>query len=376
MADEKIKEMDRVAGFPWDRQPCPDVDPGLEGVDRCPNWNALMAHQRQEVPASARPEGFALSQCEGVEEVLNRSRKDRLMKAAKQGYGPWAELLPRSRPLHQEEELRRSTSHAGGSRGSVRGCWSAVQARQAQHAPRREEEPDLRGFLAPKRPGTAQKSQSTPPKLEVRISSDSSVRAMAASSGARPKASSRASCPENLESDERQQRSDSKVAEESSEEEEERVREDRKERDHRKNDQRQSEKHKHRHKEKRKREEWRKAWKERKRRSETAEVRDESGERGRASTSASDRESAGAGEDLEARHRAQMWRVLNSNGASTGRENQRKYVGQLSDYELHKRLKEEEESSSSNRKLMSEAEVLAKLQKARSQQKPRGVLLS
>uniref|UniRef100_A0A7S1AVY0 Uncharacterized protein n=1 Tax=Noctiluca scintillans TaxID=2966 RepID=A0A7S1AVY0_NOCSC len=319
-------------------------------------------------------------------EVLNRSRKDRLMKAAKQGYGPWAELLPRSRPLHQEEELRRSTSHAG---GSVRGCWSSVQAqrkeirdahceaRQAQHAPRREEEePDLRGFLAPKRPGTAQKSQSTPPKLEVRISSDSSVRAMAASSGARPKASSRASCPEKLESDERQQRSDSKVAEESSEEEEERVREDRKERDHRKNAQRQSEKHKHRHKEKRKREEWRKAWQERKRRSETAEDRDDSGERGRASTSASDRESAEAGEDLEARHRAQMWRVLNSNGASTGRENQRKYVGQLSDYELHKRLKEEEESSSSNRKLMSEAEVLAKLQKARSQQKPRGLLLS
>jgi len=58
------------------------------------------------------------------------------------------------------------------------------------------------------------------------------------------------------------------------------------------------------------------------------------------------------------------WSALNSSGVTTARDAQRKYVGQVSDADLDRRLKEQEVLASGQR-LMSEAEVLAKMQRNR-----------
>lgn len=121
--------------------------------------------------------------------------------------------------------------------------------------------------------------------------------------------------------------------------------------------------------EKRKREEWRKKWRERKQRElekgvpkcpskSDSDDSDRSSRRG----DAKDKEAAKEDneENREAKHRATVWRQLNSGGVSTGRDVKRKYVGQLSDAALDARLRESTGSSNKN-KLMSEAEIVKRL---------------
>mmetsp|Transcript_95569 Transcript_95569/g.212559 ORF Transcript_95569/g.212559 Transcript_95569/m.212559 type:complete len:314 (+) Transcript_95569:219-1160(+) len=290
---------------------------------------------------------------------MNRSRKDRLMKAAKQGYGPWAEAQPqRPSALIPVDQAPQQWERA----------QLLKQPRPASLPGGSQDEPDLDGFLARKPPGAAQKKASVglaAPKLELKISSGTSERTRLASQGARPKAAPRGPLPEADDADEpRHHQAEEKSTEDfermqahstrtaglfdrSDDEErsasESRERRERPDRDDRRHKQKE---------EKRKREEWRKKWKDEKKRKGIVD---------KAPRDDSDKSEEDA-EAVESKHRANMWRSLNNNGVTTAKDVTRKPVGQLTDAALDRKI-QEAEVSSRGAKLMSEAEVLAKLHK-------------
>mmetsp|Transcript_23933 Transcript_23933/g.49774 ORF Transcript_23933/g.49774 Transcript_23933/m.49774 type:complete len:345 (-) Transcript_23933:40-1074(-) len=337
-------------------------------------------------------------------EVLNRSRRDRLTKAAKQGYGPWAEPNPRAHLA--ESSARARQSFAAVSEDAPRAPLMRQQ-RRSGFRKALEDEQDLDSFLALKPPGAAQKKaqghtvsiqalatkQAPPPptKVELHIPSGTNERSLAASAGARPKAAARALSTsasgeqaitkpaEDFEPRQRSARMPSKGRVSSSspsEEEDDDAREhldtshrrseqqDRSEdeRDRSREDRRQRQRE-----EKRKREEWRKAWREEKKRRER-DSSEPSRSRRRDEDEDSDSDSARSRETSENKNRALTWSALNSFGVTTARDAQKKYVGQVSDADLDRRIREQE-MEGRGVKLMSEAEVLAKMQKTRGKRR-------
>eukprot|EP00416_Gambierdiscus_australes_P021677 CAMPEP_0171081396 /NCGR_PEP_ID=MMETSP0766_2-20121228/16464_1 /TAXON_ID=439317 /ORGANISM="Gambierdiscus australes, Strain CAWD 149" /LENGTH=357 /DNA_ID=CAMNT_0011538695 /DNA_START=60 /DNA_END=1133 /DNA_ORIENTATION=+ len=344
---------------------------------------------------------------EKLKNVLNRSRRDRLTKAAKQGYGPWAEMHARSRSGAPPENAARSRGSSALAAVSEHAPRAPLLRQQRQATLRKgvEDEPDLNGFLAPKPPGRNQGPQAKPPpsqqalasstKLELRISSRTNEAALAAHAGARPKAAARAihvlgsddplqrpfeemeatgqppyeHQPYEHQQYEHQQYEhpddddagyDAHMPEgmppQMSQDEQD-------ERDRRRAERKQ--KHKE---EKRKREEWRKAWKEDKKRrdEEQSKLRREE-EDGAEEEEEEDDESAKSPGELpeNPRSRALTWSMLNNFGVTTARDAQRKYVGQVSDADLERRIREQQDDSTNGQKLMSEAEVLAKIQRSK-----------
>jgi len=338
------------------------------------------------------------------EEKLNRCRRDRLNKAAKQGYGPWAAINTQSRPSESSSRARHPL--AAVSEHAPRAPLMRQQ-RQATFRKGLEDEPDLDGFLAPKPPGAAQKKAqghtvsiqaptikqpvstlSVASRLDVRISSGPNERALAASAGARPKAAAKALgssashdlTQRQLEEVEHVQMPaggfsrqeevaegatrEEAYEEESNEEYDDEVLHAKREpqevaeRDEER-DRYREERRLRQREEKRKREEWRKAWREEKRRRDREQSRP--GRDGEEEITASEESS----DQVEnPKNRALTWSMLNNSGVTTARDAQRKYVGQISDADLDRRLREQEVSAH-GQKLMSEAEVLAKLQRNR-----------
>uniref|UniRef100_A0A7S4SGD1 Uncharacterized protein n=1 Tax=Alexandrium monilatum TaxID=311494 RepID=A0A7S4SGD1_9DINO len=340
---------------------------------------------------------------ENLREVLNRSRRDRLTKAAKQGYGPWADSNSNSRPAESSARARQTLGAV--SENAPRAPLMRQQ-RQASMRKALEDEPDLSSFLAQKPPGAAQKKVQghtvsiqpvtkqvaspapAPSKLELRISSGPNERALAASAGARPKAAARAlgasasaDLAQQLSEDEADVRTLWKAPETSEEEEDEdddgeplhipRSLHRSPDRSESERDRSREERRQRHREEKRKREEWRKAWREDKKRRGHEEVDQLRSKRQDDEDDDSDTSdpSGKPREQLESpKNRALTWSVLNSFGVTTARDAQKKYVGQVSDADLDRRLREAEASASGQR-LMSEAEVLAKMQKSRGKKR-------
>mmetsp|Transcript_29057 Transcript_29057/g.68712 ORF Transcript_29057/g.68712 Transcript_29057/m.68712 type:complete len:347 (+) Transcript_29057:194-1234(+) len=339
-------------------------------------------------------------------EVLNRSRRDRLTKAAKQGYGPWADPNPRSRLA--ESSSRARETFAAVSEDAPRAPLMRQQ-RRSGFRKALEDEPDLDSFLASKPPGAAQKkaqghtvsiqalaSKQVPPpptKVELHIPSGTNERSLAASAGARPKAAARALSTsasgeqavakpaEDFEPRQRSARMPSKgcvsSSSPSSEEEDDDAREHldtshrRSEQQDQSEDERDRSREERRHRqreEKRKREEWRKSWREEKKRRER-DSSEPSVSRRRDEDEDSDSDDPGRSrETSENKNRALTWSALNSFGVTTARDAQKKYVGQVSDADLDRRIREQDVEGRGV-KLMSEAEVLAKMQKTRGKRR-------
>lgn len=295
---------------------------------------------------------------------LNRSRKERLAKAARLGFGPWAEIAG----------TKQTAPRVAGERG-----------RRIVSPPRKQE----RGrdstyayeFLAHKPASTSHKKVDVPPPgIEMRISSGSGASSQPAKLEIRaPQAAEllrqRQREAEEAEARERAAAAEAKrkAAEEeaarlAAEEEEEREREQELEREReemrreREGDRDEEadpaveEARKRRREEKRKREDWRKRWKEEKRRRDEEEEKRLQHEQAMQERQAEKEKEENTEKST---HRANMWGLLNNNGLTWFGEVAHKPLGQLSDADLERRLKESEGSSSSQR-LMTEAEVLAK----------------
>lgn len=369
---------------------------------------------------------------ENIKDVLNRSRRDRLTKAAKQGYGPWAELSQRSRSSAEGDNAAASSTRSRPTPAVSENAPRAPLVRQQRTStttPRSgEDEPDLDGFLAPKHPGKSQKkvqmqqlaltapqaqpskeSESVssarlpqPPvsqkevaaKLELKISTGTNQRTVAANAGARPKAASRPiidSATEELIQRQLEERAAEEfqamqararktlvgwqppVEEDSDGESPLRQRHEEDSRSRSGSERRQG-KRESKKEAKKRREEWRKTWKDEKKRKDREPSRSKSKEPEAEEQKDSDGDKS-SDEPLEnVKNRALTWSMLNSHGVTTARDAQRKPVGQMSDAELDRKLREAQVSSviGQSQKLMSEEEVIAKLQKKRYKPNPPG----
>mmetsp|Transcript_103344 Transcript_103344/g.183087 ORF Transcript_103344/g.183087 Transcript_103344/m.183087 type:complete len:433 (-) Transcript_103344:85-1383(-) len=199
------------------------------------------------------------------------------------------------------------------------------------------------------------------PKLDLKISSGTTARALAAESGARPKAAMKAPAKIKEAEELRLRQIEEKVKQDFQEmqktaqpgrvfEEDDGYRSPSEPRDEAEEELRQQKRD-----EKRKREEWRKKWREQQKRRE-AEKRQAAAQ---AEDSGSDEEKEERRkEQAEAKMRAQTWRTINNNGRYSKVAGT--YVGQLTDKDLDKRLQEAEARAGAG-PLMTEAEVLAKM---------------
>lgn len=342
------------------------------------------------------------------------SAMNRLKKAQSLGFGPLMEKkqavekneqlgAPRMKALAPPREFR-SRSRSGGRHGAssgdlVPGNAAALAVRQQQEA-RREalrqvlkggsDEPDLDGFLgqakkasAPSgpKPAAALKMDVKVSKLDLKISSSTTARATAAASGARPKAAAgpKGPAPKSKEAEELKQRQQ----EEKIQAEFEQMQKEAKSKvygdvempasyhdfdeyyDEEEEDQR-----KRKREEKKKREEWRKKRREELKKS-GVDRKNKDGSSSESNAEEEDEVKKLMKEQKEdSKLRAQTWRTINNNGRYSKVAGT--YVGQLSDRELDKRISDAA-AKNAGANLMSEAEVLAKMNKGRSahQKKPR-----
>lgn len=346
---------------------------------------------------------------EKSKDVLNRSRRDRLTKAAKQGYGPWAHELKRSStiPSTAARHPQQQDSAAALESRTDAAQDSRHPAAVSEHAPRApllkqrraslqrrplEEELDVDGFLAPKPPGAAAqtKVQRGNPvsalvphasRLEVKITTGGiSDRALAAKIGVRPKAAAKAAVAGTTVAEARRlpdeqppldpRRSPARLSskagrgrydDDDDTEQEDVASSSIRVTEHLDRSRSRQERRQQRREERKKREEWRRAWKE-DRRKKAGQQNHPQGEGD--SSSGSDEPQTRDGSPQ--RHRAASRASPQTVGSvAVVRDPQVIYAGQVTDAVLERRLREQQETGSRSERLMSEAEVLAKLNRKR-----------
>jgi len=335
-----------------------------------------------------------------TEEMGKVSAMNRLKKAASLGFGPLMERKQaadessrRSSDDRREYRSRsRSRGRGGGSAGAsgsgggdnINPNNPAALAVREQQERRREalrqvlkgpsDEPDLDGFLnfTKKVAPAAPKLDVKVSKMDLKISTNATMRVTAAGAGARPKAGAKAGPAVTREAAALLQRQ---------QEEKTRAEFEQMQRDAKKSvgitekasarkgefeadedfDSDEEDRKKDKREQKKNREDWRKKRREELKKGGAKEKGDsESGPEDSDEDEVKKKERL---EKEESKARAQAWRSMNNNGRYSKVAGQ--YVGQLSDRDLDKRISDAA-AKSKGESLMSEAEVLAKINKGRT----------